>query len=140
MTSRELTVSFRRGVHRSSLAQIGLIVVFWFIGETSVRLTGLPLPGGMVGLALALVLLANNRISLFSMRRGAQWFLAEMILFFVPAVLAIIDHREFLGLLGLKILIVIFVGTATVMGVTALTVDFCYRWRSRHVHVDHAVG
>jgi len=47
----------------------------------------------MVGLALALVLLANNRISLFSMRRGAQWFLAEMILFFVPAVLAIIDHR-----------------------------------------------
>ncbi|MGO9428568.1 CidA/LrgA family protein [Rhodoblastus sp.] len=140
MTSRELTVSFRRGVHRSSLAQIGLIVVFWFIGETSVRLTGLPLPGGMVGLALALVLLANNRISLFSMRRGAQWFLAEMILFFVPAVLAIIDHREFLGLLGLKILIVIFVGTATVMGVTALTVDFCYRWRSGHVHVDHAVG
>ncbi len=140
MTSRELTVSFRRGVHRSSLAQIGLIVVFWFIGETSVRLTGLPLPGGMVGLALALVLLANNRISLFSMRRGAQWFLAEMILFFVPAVLAIIDHREFLGLLGLKILIVIFVGTATVMGVTALTVDFCYRWRSGHVHVDHSVG
>ena len=93
MTSRQLTVSFRRGIHRSSLAQIGLIVVFWLIGETFVRLTGIPLPGGMVGLALALVLLANNRISLFSMRRGAQWFLAEMILFFVPAVLAIIDHR-----------------------------------------------
>ncbi len=50
-----------------------------------------------------------------------------------------LDHREFLGLLGLKILIVILVGTATVMGVTALTVDLCYRWRSRHALVDHVM-
>lgn len=96
--------------------------------------------GGMVGMAFALVLLANRRISLSSMRRGAQWLLAEMLVFFAPAVLAVVDHREFLGLLGLIILIVILVGTATVMGVTALTVDLCYRWRSRHALVDHVMG
>ncbi len=82
-----------------------------------------------------MALLASRRISLFSMRRGAEWFLADMLLFFIPAVLAVLGHRELLGLLGLKILAVICIGTLTVMTVTAFTVDLCYRWRSGHVSV-----
>jgi holin-like protein len=66
------------------------------------------------------------------MKRGADWLLAEMLLFFVPAVLALLDHREFLGLLGLKILAIIVLSTTMVMGVTALTVDLCYRWSDGH--------
>ena len=62
------------------------------------------------------------------MRRGANWFLADMLLFFIPAILAVLDHREFLGLLGLKILAVILTGTGIVMAVTALCVDLFYRW------------
>jgi holin-like protein len=54
-----------------------------------------------------------------------------MLLFFVPAVMAVLDHHEFVGLLGLKIVAVILVGTVLVMGGTALTVDLCYRWRAR---------
>lgn len=132
MTLRPLTIPIRRGLHRSRLAQLGLILALWLAGEGLVRASGLPLPGGVFGLALALVLLASRRISLFSLKRGAEWFLAEMLLFFVPAVLAVTDHPEFVGLLGLKILIVILGGTVAVMGVTALTVDLCYRWRLRH--------
>ena len=49
----------------------------------------------------------------------------------VPAVMAVLDHHEFVGLLGLKIVAVILVGTVLVMGGTALTVDLCYRWRAR---------
>ncbi|MDQ0326538.1 holin-like protein [Rhodopseudomonas julia] len=129
MTPRSLALRFRRSLHNSRLAQIAAIFVFWGIGETIVRLAGLPVPGGIVGMALVLALLISGRLSLFSMRRGAQWFLAEMILFFVPAVLAVVDHREFVGLLGLKILFVILAGTASVMAVTALTADLYYRRR-----------
>ena len=136
VTFRPLGIRLRRALHGSRLVQIGLIVAFWLAGEALVRLTGLPVPGGIVGMAAALLLLASHRISLFSLRRGAEWFLAEMLLFFVPAVLAVTDHREFLGLLGLKILLVIFAGTVAVMGVTALTVDLSYRWRLRHAVVD----
>jgi holin-like protein len=56
-----------------------------------------------------------------------------MLLFFVPAVLALLDHNELLGLMGLKILAVIIVSTIMVMSVTALTVDLCYRWMERDV-------
>jgi holin-like protein len=121
-----------RFVHRSTVAQIGVIIGFWLAGEAAVRLTGLPLPGGMVGLGALLVLLATRRLGTFSMRRGAEWFLADMLLFFVPAVLAVLDHREFLGLVGLKVVFVILLSTAAVMLVTAFTVDRVYRWRLRH--------
>ncbi len=127
-----LLVRFRYALHHSRLMQIAALCALWQVGEAVVRFAGLPLPGGIVGMALALALLLSGRVSLFSMKRGAEWFLAEMLLFFVPAVLAILEHRELIGLLGLKIMAVILLGTLTVMSVTALTVDLCYRWSMRH--------
>jgi holin-like protein len=130
MATRKLVVRFPRLVRRSRTLQIAILFAFWLAGVAMVRLTDLPIPGGIVGMVIVLVLLASRRISVLTMRRGAEWFLAEMLLFFVPAVLAVLDHRELFGLLGVKILIVIFVGTLAVMAVTAFTVDVFYRWRS----------
>ena len=118
----------RRALHRSRILQIALIVVFWLAGETLSRMLGLPIPGGVVGMAIVYVLLASGLLRLASVRRGADWFLAEMLLFFIPAVMAILEHREMLGWLGLKIAAVIVVGTIVVMAVTALTVDLMHRW------------
>ncbi len=140
MTTRAISLRFRRSMHNRRLVQIALLVLFWLLGEAVARLTGLPLPGGIVGMVLVLLLLASHRLSLFSLKRGAEWFLAEMLLFFVPAVLAVVDHGELLGLLGLKVLLVILGGTMTVMGVTALTVDLCYRWSARHDRVEPLLG
>jgi len=57
--------------------------------------------------------------------------LAEMLLFFIPAVPAVLDHQEFLGPLGLKLLAAVLAGTLLVMGGTALTVDLCCRLARR---------
>ncbi|NLS03166.1 CidA/LrgA family protein [Rhizobium sp. P32RR-XVIII] len=107
--------------------QIGLIMTFWITGEAFARLSGVPVPGSVIGLFLVLALLAAGWIKPAAMRRGAQWFMAEMLLFFIPAVLAVLDHREFLGLLGLKVLAVIVTGTLVVMGTTALAVELVLR-------------
>lgn len=122
-----LTVPLRRGLHRSRLAQIAIIIGFWQAGEAVVRLTGIALPGGIVGLALAIALLASGLVRLPSLRRGSDWFLAQMLLFFVPAVPAVMEHHELFGLVGLKVLAVILAGTAAVMGSTALTVELFHR-------------
>jgi holin-like protein len=128
MTHRSIPLQIRRLVRRSRLAQLALVAAFWLAGEMLVRLTGLPVPGSIIGMALALLALSARGLHIGSMKRGANWLLAEMLLFFVPAVLALLDHGELLGLIGLKILAVIIVSTMTVMCVTALTVDLCYRW------------
>jgi holin-like protein len=138
MPHRSIPHQIRRLMRRNRLAQLALVAAFWLVGEALVRLTGLPLPGGIIGLALALALLLAGGLKVASMKRGANWLLAEMLLFFVPAVLALLDHGELIGLLGLKIFAIILVSTTAVMGVTALAVDVCYRWSERDVSLNLA--
>ena len=131
MSARRFRISLRQFVHRSRFTQIGLLMGLWLLGGLIARALNLPVPGGIVGMLLALGLLMSGGVSLFSLRRGAQWFLAEMLLFFVPAVLGVLDHPEFLGLLGLKILAIILASTVAVMAATALTVDLIFRWSEK---------
>ena len=121
------TAAWRQTIQTSTPLQILVILAFWLIGEGLVRAAALPFPGAIAGLFLLLGLLIIKRIDVASVRRGARWFLAEMLLFFVPAVPAVLDHPEFMGLLGVKILAVILLGTVIVMVVTGIVVDLCYR-------------
>jgi holin-like protein len=127
-----ITIRSRHAVRNSRLLQIALIFAFWLLGEAIVRAAHVPLPGGIIGMAIVFGLLATHRISLHSMRRGAQWYLAEMLLFFVPAVLAVLNHSELFGMLGVKVLVVILGSTASVIAVTALIMDVFVHFRSRH--------
>lgn len=132
MTRKYLAARLRRFLRRSRLVQIAALIGLWMLGEALVRVTGLPMPGSIAGLGLTLLLLAGGWVSRFSLRRGAAWFLGEMLLFFVPAVLAVIDHPEFLSSTGVKLLAIVAAGTIVVMVVTALTVELCLRWISSH--------
>ena len=140
MSVSDLVPTLRPYLHASRFLQIALLVGFWLLGQAIVRASGLPLPGSIIGLLLVILLLARKKISPESLRLGAQWFLAEMMLFFIPAIPALTTHREFLGWLGLKILAIIIFGTLTVMAVTALTVDFCYRWKMRREALSNEEG
>lgn len=122
----------RLALRRSRVLQVALIVLFALLGQVLAKALGLPVPGGVIGMALVLALLATRRLRVRNVHRGASWLLAEMLLFFVPAVMSLLDHREFLGMLGVKLLVVILLGTAMVMAGTALTIDLCYRWMNRH--------
>ena len=124
-------IAFRNLLRRSRLLQIGLLVLFSLAGQKIAGVLDLPVPGGIVGLILVLGLLASGKLQVQAVRRGANWLLGEMLLFFVPAVMSLLDHHEFLGMLGLKVLATIVAGTAMVMVGTALTIDLGYRWMNR---------
>jgi holin-like protein len=137
---RKILLLCRRGLRRNRPLQIALLLAIWLASEGLVRMTGCPIPAGILGLLIVLALLVSRRISPRSMRRGANWFIADMLLFFIPAVPAILDHHEFFGWLGLKVLAVILLGTTMVMMTTALTVDLCCRWSLRHDMARHPVA
>jgi len=132
MFSRKAVIRTRYAFRHSRLLQLGVLMGFWCFGQAIAETFRLPAPGGVIGLAAVLALLLARRISLSSVRLGAEMLLAEMLLFFVPSVMALLDHTEFLGVLGLKLLVVILTGTLCVMAATALTVDLCARWTMRH--------
>ena len=116
-------------LRRHILLQWLVILACWGAGEGAMRALGLRLPGSLPGLAILVVLLATGVVRPASLRAGTQTLLADMLLFFVPAVPAVIAHPEFLGWLGLRIAVVIALGTVAVMAITGFVVDWACRWR-----------
>lgn len=128
---RGLAHNLQRNLLASTPAQVLVLALLWAAGCLLVRLIGLPLPGSLLGLVALLCLLAGGT-DVRLVARGAGWLLAEMLLFFVPAVVALLAHPELLGLTGLKVLVVILGSTVLVMLATALTVEWGLRWMSLH--------
>lgn len=76
--------------------QIVLLAAIWLLADTAVRTLHLPLPANLTGmlLLLACILLGVVKAEWFS--AGARWLLAEMLLFFVPAVVAVVNYQALL--------------------------------------------
>jgi len=129
---KKLFIIFKRKFHKSRILQICLITALWFIAQEISLLSRLPIPGGVIGLLLVLMLLQFNILSIRSLALGAEWFLAEMLLFFIPAVPAVLNHQEFFGWTGLKILAIIILGTIIVIIGTAVVVDFSFNKLEKH--------
>jgi holin-like protein len=55
MSSQSISTRVKRFVHRNGPLQVGLVLAFWLAGQSVVRLTGLPVPGGVVGMLTAAV-------------------------------------------------------------------------------------
>lgn len=111
--------------------QIALLAAIWLLADIAVRTLHLPLPANLTGmlLLLACILLGVVKARWFS--AGARWLLAEMLLFFVPAVVAVVNYQELLLQEGWRIMVVLVVSTVLVLGTTALVVDRVYRLELR---------
>lgn len=123
------SVRLRRRLRGSRPLQIALLGLLWRVGALIAKKTGLPISGGVLGLLITLVLLFSRGLSPLSIRRGADWLLHLMLLFFVPTTLAVIDHPELGGMMILKLLVVLVGSTLAVMAVTGLVIELGVRRR-----------
>jgi holin-like protein len=125
----------RRGsilFRRNRWLQAGALIGLWGCCQWLAQALALPVPGGVVGMVVLLGLLLGGWLPASWIRRGTTGFLDHMVLFFVPAFMALMNHRELLGLVGLKMLAVILCSTLVVMVGTALAVELCMRGRRDH--------
>ncbi|MCV4606821.1 CidA/LrgA family protein, partial [Escherichia coli] len=94
----------------------------------------LPLPANLVGMILMLALIVCRILPLQWVRAGARWLLAEMLLFFVPAVVAVVNYAQLLLVDGWRIFAVIALSTVMVLGTTAWVVEKVYRYEMRRLN------
>ena len=72
--------------------QVLLYAGLFVFAEYLVDWLHLPLPANLVGMVLMLTLILCRALPLSWVRAGARWLLAEMLLFFVPAVVAVVNY------------------------------------------------
>lgn len=122
-----ITRRLRIFLRRRWWPQVIIILAIWALCDLAARRLALPIPGGVIGLGALLLALETRLVSVRLFHRGAAGLLTHLILFFVPAMLAVVNHRELLSLTGLKLLTAVFLGTPLVMLGTAAVVEIAYR-------------
>ena len=114
-----------------TVVQIGVIVLIWYAAVQLSEHWLHGLPAGIAGLAIALALLGLGLLRREWVADGATWLLREMLLFFIPVVIAIIQYPDLMKQRGLAIFLVVLGSTACVMIATAFAVDLAWKFEKR---------
>ncbi|ENM5725223.1 TPA: CidA/LrgA family protein [Vibrio mimicus] len=107
--------------------QVAALSLIWFFSDWLVNQFHMPLPANLTGMLLLLFLVVIKVVNVEWFRRGASWLLAEMLLFFVPAVVAVVNYQDLMRQEGIKIGVVLVASTILVIASTAWIVDKMHR-------------
>jgi holin-like protein len=113
------------------MLELAALLGIWWLGGWLGRYFGLPIPAGVLGLAILLLLLALRIVKPEWLENGARVLVGEMLLFFIPALMSLLDYGPLVRDEGIRILLAVCFSTLLVMISTALTVEWMFRRRSR---------
>ena len=105
------------------ILQLGVILGASCAGELLRRLIPLPVPAGVYGLCILLLLLATGLVKPDSIRPTASFLIEVMPIMFVPAAVGLMQSWGLLKAALVPFLLTVTVITVVVMGVTALIVQ-----------------
>ena len=114
--------SFRLKQLQVTLLQILLILMVWGFAYTIQKFLHLPIASGVLGFFILLFLLETQWIRLEQVEHGANLLLTELLLYFIPPVVGVIQYQQLLIISGWKIVIIIFISTFMVMASSMLSV------------------
>lgn len=103
--------------------QVLMFVVYSLIVNRATEALHLPVPGSIVGIIILFLLLQFNIIKLEWVDLGAKWLLAEMLLFFIPPVVGVMQYKDLMVTNGLRIAAVILLSILAVMVITGLLAE-----------------
>ncbi|RTZ48279.1 CidA/LrgA family protein [Candidimonas sp. SYP-B2681] len=106
------------------LTAITILFFMQIVGELIARVTGLPLPGPLIGmLLLLLALIVHGRVPI-GMRDTCHHSLKHLMLLFIPLVAGIMMYFDRLAHEWIPFLVACMGGVALTMVITAVT----FRW------------
>ena len=111
-----------------TLWQVGILIAAWWAADKAAAALHLPFSGGVVGLFVLVALLACGWVKPAAIELGANWLLANMLLFFIPLVVSVVQFTDLIKAKGLTLLLDIGLGFACVMLATAFTVEWVCRY------------
>jgi len=115
----------------STVTMIGAIALLFccqLLGEVLHRLTGLPLPGSVIGMMLLIGWLALVRKERPTLEAVTGWLTAHLSIMFVPAAVGLIEEGNVLSRYGVGLLLATVLSTVLTMVVAVLVFRWALRW------------
>ena len=104
------------------MSTIFVLIVLQLIGESIVQVSGLPVPGAIIGLILLYAILVWRREISDEMSRTSGFLLQNLGVLFVPAGVGVIAYLPMIAAQWWIILLVLLVSVSATIGITALVV------------------
>jgi holin-like protein len=125
-----------------TLLQVLGLIAAWYATDRASAWLGLPFSGGVVGLIVMVGLLQSGVVRPAIIEHGADWLLSNMLLFFVPLVVSVVQFTGLLETEGLRLFAAIGIGFTCVLLATAFTVEWVCRFergrRLRRLRAERA--
>lgn len=113
--------------------QVFSLIMIWLISNQASIFFHLPFSGGIVGLLLLVFLLTAGVIKPTVIELGGDLILANMLLYFIPLVVSLVQYSALFAQSGFRLIAAIGIGFMVVLSATALTVEVvCQIIRKRH--------
>lgn len=100
------------------IAAIGLLLLCQLAGEIIHRLSGVPLPGSVIGMVLLVCWLAMVRRPRPTLDAVTGWLTAHLSIMFVPAAVGLIEQGPALSRYGVGLAVAAAASTLLTMAVT----------------------
>lgn len=105
---------------------------FSLLMDLLARTLHLPVPGSILGMVVLFILLQTRVVKLRWIEVGAAWLLGELLLFFIPSAVGIMNYMPMLEHDGLQILFIVLLSTFLVMSCTGLVATRIAKRKERH--------
>lgn len=109
------------------LGQLALLSLIYIVGNKVVLLTGLPVPGNVVGVVLLYALLNLGLVRLEYVQEAADFLLRHLVFFFIPVAVDLMNWGGLFYQYGLVLALAIIVSTI----LTFLGTGYIAQWLQR---------
>lgn len=114
-----------------SVLQIGLLLAIALLSNSLMQLLHWNFPGSILGIFIVFILLQTKLLRLEWIESGANCLIAELMLFFIPSAVGVIQYKQMMLVEGMRFELVILLSTLTVMVCTGLLVEAIHLWEKR---------
>lgn len=112
------------------IAQVALLMVFSLLMDLLARTLHLPVPGSILGMVVLFILL-QTRVEVAGLKLS-RLVAGELLLFFIPSAVGIMNYMPMLEHDGLQILFIVLLSTFLVMSCTGLVATRIAKRKERH--------
>jgi len=118
------------------IGAIALLFSCQLLGDSIHHLTGLPLPGPVIGMLILLVWLGVMRRERPTLSAVSGWLTAHLSIMFIPAAVGLIEEGNAIARYGVGLVVATSISVILTMVVSA----FVFRWAVRRIEPEDGVA
>lgn len=97
------------------ICQAAILCLIYIAGTFIVETFQLPIPGSVIGMIILFILLLTNIIKPLWIQEGANFFISNLNLFFIPATVGIMNYLDFFAGKGFLLVLITIISTFLVI-------------------------